>query len=370
MKMSRISSRLVPRLVTNHQCSTDSPPLVGVVMITYNHVGFIAQAIDSVLMQVTDFPIELLIGDDCSNDGTREVVERYAEAYPGIIHAIIHEKNVGARRNGEAVRNLIRSEYVAILEGDDYWIAPHKLQKQVDFLERNPDCSICCSRFLHTFGDGSGGNLYPSPSQKKFGTLKDILRWNYILTCTVMYRHECRPIMPPTLQALYHGDMPTWTLLAERGRIGFINETMSVYRLHEGGIWTGISIEKRMFELERTINGIHDYLGNRYPSIQRASLSIRYVECAAQYRRAGDFMSSRRWLWKGFRKSPATFLTLKEAGSEVMGQLNHMLVHPAKDFLKLCIRKYHRIRISAGALRRRAANTFWQKTGRCKPPEK
>lgn len=114
-------------------------PLVSVKMITYNHELYIAQAIEGVLMQKTDFPIELIIGEDCSTDKTREIVFDYQKKYPEIIRVITSEENVGARKNSLRSYEACRGKYIALCEGDDYWHHPLKLQKQVNFLESHPD---------------------------------------------------------------------------------------------------------------------------------------------------------------------------------------------------------------------------------------
>lgn len=117
----------------------DDLPLVSVKTITYNHEPYIRQCIEGVLMQKTNFKYEYIIGEDCSTDGTRAVVMEYAEKYPDIIKVITSNQNVGARANGIRVRNACKGKYQATCEGDDYWTDPNKLQKQVDFLEANPD---------------------------------------------------------------------------------------------------------------------------------------------------------------------------------------------------------------------------------------
>ena len=106
-------------------------PTVSVAVITYNHEKFIGQAIESVLMQETAFVVELVIGEDCSTDGTRRIVQAYAEKYPNVIRALLPEKNLGMARNYDAVWQACRGKYIAWLEGDDYWRTPQKLQKQV-----------------------------------------------------------------------------------------------------------------------------------------------------------------------------------------------------------------------------------------------
>lgn len=117
--------------------------MVSVVMTTYNQKQYIQQALDSVLMQKTSFSYEILVGDDASTDGTTTIVKQYAQKYPGVIHAICREKNVGPTRNVYDLLCRAKGKYIANCEGDDYWIDCSKLQQQVDFLEENPSYSAC-----------------------------------------------------------------------------------------------------------------------------------------------------------------------------------------------------------------------------------
>lgn len=124
-----------------------SEVLVSVFMITYNHENYIEHAIEGVLMQKTSFPIELIIGEDCSTDNTRKIVREYEGRYTEIIKAQYPEKNRGMNNNFLTVLQSARGKYIALCEGDDYWTDPLKLQKQVDFLEANPEYSLCVGGF-------------------------------------------------------------------------------------------------------------------------------------------------------------------------------------------------------------------------------
>ena len=124
-------------------------PLLSIVTITYNHEPFIAKTIEGVLMQQVKFPIELIIAEDCSTDGTRAICQRYAEEYPDLIRLITSDSNVGAIANERRAMLAARGKYIAFCEGDDYWTDPLKLQKQVDFLESHPDYSVTFHRCKH-----------------------------------------------------------------------------------------------------------------------------------------------------------------------------------------------------------------------------
>ncbi|MBM3299903.1 MAG: glycosyltransferase, partial [Deltaproteobacteria bacterium] len=116
----------------------DQEPLASVLMITYNHRPYIAQAIECALNQQTDFPFEIVIGEDCSTDGTREIVFEYQRKHPDVIRVLTSDRNLGPMHNFLRTFDACTGKYVAICEGDDYWHHPEKLKMQVDFLESHP----------------------------------------------------------------------------------------------------------------------------------------------------------------------------------------------------------------------------------------
>jgi glycosyltransferase involved in cell wall biosynthesis len=326
------------------------PPKVSVAMVTYNHEKFIAQAIESVLMQETTFPIELVIGEDCSTDNTRNIVKRCAALRPDVVWPIFHECNVGMHRNAEAVRKACRGQYIACLEGDDYWTSPHKLQKQVDFLDRHPDFSICGHRMMHVFPDRPECTPYPSPVQKESGTLEDILRWNYLPTCSVVYRAGLLEDLPAWLADLDHGDWPMWVLLAERGQIGFFNEVMADYRVHSGGVWMGASIEARIAGLEKTIKTIHNHLTTPRPAARRTALFTMHLFGARHFNSQAQYAKARARLLLALASDPVGFARAAEVRKLIMEQVHFYAVVKGREPVK---RKYYRARIWAGAERRK-----------------
>jgi glycosyltransferase involved in cell wall biosynthesis len=208
-------------------------------MVAYNHERFIAQAIESVLMQKTTFPIELVIGEDCSTDGTRAIICRYAAARPDVIRLILQTTNTGAMSNSCDVVNACRGEYLAFLEGDDFWTCAQKLQKQVDFLEAHPDCPLSF-HLVDAVDDVTGQKMYEYPElqvRKPFYTLVDIVRRNYIHTCSTVVRRACLPPRDATFRRLKLGDWPTFILAARHGYLAYLDEKMGCYRQHAGGYW-------------------------------------------------------------------------------------------------------------------------------------
>ena len=152
----------------------DEKPLVSVILIAYNQRRYIRQAIESVLAQETSFSYELLIGDDASDDGTSGIVAEYAQAYPDRVRAFIRPENLGAARNAVLLLQQARGEFIASLEGDDYWIDPQKLEKQAAFLRESPDFIGCTSRIRCV--DENGRAIRGKPEwirQKRVFTLAD-----------------------------------------------------------------------------------------------------------------------------------------------------------------------------------------------------
>lgn len=228
-------------------------PLVSVFMITYNHEKYIAQAIESALMQKTDFNYEIVIGEDCSTDRTREIVVDYANRYPEIIKPILHENNVGAKANSESVRKACIGKYVAILEGDDYWIDPLKLQKQVDFMESHPDFSMCChavevlsceetrrKRVIRTCKSDK-----VIPPNVVFASGGRIIGTNSIL-----FRRRLSQDPPSFIKnSTLAGDFLLVLNLSLCGKLYYLDQIMSVYRQHVPESWSarmGKSREKRI----------------------------------------------------------------------------------------------------------------------------
>lgn len=223
---------------------------VSVLTTTYNHETYIGQAMDSVLAQQTDFVWEQIVGEDCSTDGTRQIVQDYQRRHPRQIKPILRERNVGRRQNFlEAFRHC-QGDYIAILEGDDYWTSPFKLQRQVDFLDTHPGHAICFHA-IETRDDS--GLLAPRTvrAARSRYTLEDLLEHNFIPTCSVLFRNHLFESFPEWYLDAPAGDWPLHVLNAHYGDISYIDEVMAVYRVHAGGVWSpqASSIRRRQILL-------------------------------------------------------------------------------------------------------------------------
>ena len=208
-------------------------PVVSTIVITYNQERYVAQALQSIIDQVTDFRHEIIVADDSSQDDTQNIISRFAEKYPDVIKPILRNKNIGAWENFTDAIQKAKGEYIALCEGDDYWINTRKLQKQVNFLRKHSDYSLCFHPVLVHYEDSELEDAV-FPKKKTGFTVKGLLKSNYIQTNSVLYRKRdytklAKNIMP--------GDWYLHLYHASFGKIGFINEVMSTYRRHSAGLW-------------------------------------------------------------------------------------------------------------------------------------
>jgi glycosyltransferase involved in cell wall biosynthesis len=250
-----------------------APPKASVFVLTHDHVDWIGQAIDSALAQNAPFDYELLIADDFSTDGTRERVLEYAARYPDRIRTILPECNLGIAGIWLQAARQCRGEYVAILEGDDYWTSSRKLARQVELLDRNPGWSTCFHRATLFFDDGSRPSRPATPA---FATevfdLDDILRSCFIPFLTVVFRRDVLATVPEWLFEYRWFDWLFHIWCAQRGAIGFLDEDMASYRVHGAGNW---SARSRLDQLEEDLR-VYERLATELP--ERHSLIERCVE--------------------------------------------------------------------------------------------
>jgi len=243
-------------------------PKVSVCIITFNHVDFIGKALDSVLMQQTSFQYEVVIGDDCSSDGTAEVIVDYQKCFPHRVKPLVRTRNVGMNGNLKGTLERCEGEYIALLEGDDYWIHPQKLQRQADYLDSNPGCALCHHKVTHVVWPHSEPiREYPPPRYRiERPSAGDLALVNYIQTCSVMFRRKWLPSLDERFLALKLGDWPLCVLLSQRGWIGYLDCNMAHYRVHAKNTWNSrqaaykISAMEEMawYLLEKTGDGSKD----------------------------------------------------------------------------------------------------------------
>jgi glycosyltransferase involved in cell wall biosynthesis len=257
--------------------ATGAPaPKLSVFVLTYNHAAWIGQALDSALAQETPFPYEILVADDCSSDGTRELVREYEWRHPGRIRTFLPERNLGVEGIWLAAARRCRGEYVAILEGDDYWTSPSKLAKQVALLETRPQWISCFHRATLFHDDESAP---PRPATPAFGRdsfgPEDLIRSCFIPFLTLVFRRRALAGIPDWAFSYAWFDWLFHIYCARQGQIGFLDEDMAAYRVHGGGNW---SARDRSAQLEQDL-AVYERLAREMPEQQAL------IEACAENRR-------------------------------------------------------------------------------------
>jgi len=221
-----------------NQGKNDSEILLSVAVITYNHENYIRQALDSILMQNVNFKCEIIIGEDCSPDNTRIILLEYQKKYPNRFKLILRDKNVGATKNLYDVLMNCKGKYIALLEGDDFWTNPNKLQLQVDFLEEHNEYNGVSHDFEYVNKIGehtSMSNEKRSELAKEF-TMNDFIKWEWpIQTATLLFRNFFLTNKDEDFSIIYtaHNLMADRTLamlILKKSNILIIREVMSAYR--------------------------------------------------------------------------------------------------------------------------------------------
>ena len=214
---------------------------VSVLMLTRNHGPFVRQAIESVLAQRGDRPFRLWIGEDASTDGTAAICRELQAAHPDRIRLLTSPEPLGMHGNFARLWAASSGEYVAFCEGDDFWRDPRKLQKQVDYLERNADCALCGSAadVLAPEPDGAWrpvGHIRPRSRKAKLAFADLIRGYGFHFSSVTLRRRAVD--FPAWFPTVYCVDRPLYLLAAQHGLAGWIPEATSVYRLHPGGLWS------------------------------------------------------------------------------------------------------------------------------------
>ena len=273
-------------------------------MLTYNHVKYIESAIKGVVEQKCKFNFELIIGDDYSTDGTRNVIKNYFKKYPQIIKLILQKENVGHQDNFISIYKKAASDYIAMCEGDDYWTDPLKLQKQVDFLEANADF-VMCSHSVKTIYEDGVEEKDPFVESMEIATFEDILENHFIPTLSLVFRNGILAF-PEWLNKILSTDIANELLLAHYGKNYYMNEVMGVKRKHPGGItqnYDGKLIKSKLY-MYQNLNKHFNYEHRDFLNPKIAELLLRTGKAALM---KGNILKFLIYLSKGFLKSPSVF---------------------------------------------------------------
>jgi len=243
-----------------------SNPRVSVCLITYNHEKYIRDALESIISQKTNFPFEVIVCNDKSTDNTESIIKEYLKSNSNIRY-FSTDKRLGAIKNWIKCLNIVNSDYFAVIEGDDYWTDSHKLQKQFDFMEQKPEYSFCFHKLETKFERLNDNENYLNQNiEEKDYTIEDIITkpW-FIGTCSIFARKLFLPEVPHWINGLMAIDRPLQLILASNGKVGFINENMGVWRVHNEGIsqiqWLGKerTFEKSQIQILKRFNTYSNY---------------------------------------------------------------------------------------------------------------
>ena len=241
-------------------------PKVSICVQTYQHAGFIEQCLDGLLSQKTDFPFEILLGEDCSTDGTREICENYARGNPDRIRLFLHARENNISINGKPsgrynfLNNLknVRGKYFAICEGDDYWSDEHKLQIQHDFMESNTEYALCFHG-VDILGNGGSTQSHIEPGKSDTTSITDLARKNYIYTCSCFYRNHLPESFPASLMYVPFFDYVLHLYTAQYGKIKYLDRNMAVYRVHDSGLWSSLERSEQLSSLLTALGALQEY---------------------------------------------------------------------------------------------------------------
>ncbi len=280
-----------------------STPDVSVLLVTYNHEKYVAQAIESVLAQQTSFGFELLISEDCSTDRTREIVQGYQRANPGRIRLFLSERNLCDCSVITRAWMAAEGRYVAMLDGDDYWTSTEKLQRQRDYLDAHPEYSACCHNGLIIWDDSrEPPKIYHTEGKKTILVETDVWLENDILACSMMHRRNSVRSFPEWYRGAVVGDWPLNMLSAARGPIRYLPEVMAVYRQHAGGYLS----TRSAFDVEGTAISFLEKaareFGPNYSALSSAGIVIRRTRIAAAYQASGETKQAWHVLGRSWRE--------------------------------------------------------------------
>ncbi len=256
----------------------DNKILVSIRCLVYNHEPYLRQCLEGFVMQRTNFRFEAIVHDDASTDGSAAIIREYAEKYPDIIKPIYETENQYSKHDGALTRIMnaaCRGKYIAMCEGDDYWIDPLKLQKQVDWLEKHPDCNLVFSNAYIHFEDGASPRM--ATSFNKEGKPQDRLVKEDMQDCDYTFEETWNKWFHPTaswvfrkeilfsdiykkfqsIPTTFGGSVKIRNACSYLGRIHSFSTPMCVYRIHKGGV-------TQNEDVDYSINFIDDFFYTKY----------------------------------------------------------------------------------------------------------
>jgi glycosyltransferase involved in cell wall biosynthesis len=276
-------------------------------MLAYQHERYVADALEGILRQRTDFAFEVLVGDDASTDATRAVIRRYADANPGRIQTYFPDRNLGSggKLIFDALLRRSRGEYIALLDGDDYWTSDEKLRRQVAYLDEHAEHSLCFHNVILRYEDGDVPDA-PDSDQTGGAELDSgaILERCPGTSCGVMFRREAIDPLPGWFFDLPWGDWALFLMAAWHGRIWYMPDIMGVYRIHSGGLYRGLAEVDALRTLKDFYERLEGIVPAEFEERRRRALSKTWVDLGLEHERLGERAAARDCLRESLRLQP------------------------------------------------------------------
>ena len=296
-------------------------PMVSVAMTTYNSATWMSRALDSVLAQQTSFPVEIVIGDDCSQDATIGIARSYRERFPDVVSILKRPKNVGIQHNYYETFERCQGKYIAWLDADDYWTDPDKLAIQVQAMEADPSINLSGHFVRQVTSDGQViQESYPSRSPGRYG-LEAVVQGLFMSTPSIVFRNGIQRDLPEWyFDMAPMTDKPIYMLAAISGNIVLLDRVMADYVLTPGSANTS---KGELFWYETDVK-FYEYMESILPSkwhrLARSIKGSRYEAIAYLLRKQGNFVASRKAAIKAFR-SPFVFDNLGSKAKSLLASV-------------------------------------------------
>lgn len=291
---------------------------VSIVVTSYQHEQYIARALDSVLCQ-EGVSFEVLVGDDASTDASRAIIAEYAARHPGRIRTFFPESNLGLE--GKVMLNELleraRGEYIAKLDGDDYWTSPFKLRRQVTYLDDHPNCSVCFHNVVWRHEDSSRPDVaYNSADRPSEVDLHELLGANPVASCSPVFRREAIVPLPGWFFEQTWGDWQLLIIAARHGRIHYLPECMGVHVTQPKGMWSRLSWLEALEGITRCQEGMQGFIPPELEWRRRDALAETWVKRAVEHARLEDRQAARECLRESFRVAPLARRRLRRGTGE------------------------------------------------------
>ena len=258
---------------------------LSVSLVTFQHVKTAEEALDGVLKQSTDFPVEIVVGDDASADGTQDLLEFYRAKNPERIRLILREENAGDYGLTNVVETIeaAEGEYIALLDGDDYWTSPDKLQKQVEFLDAHPECAICAHRVEHLHDNGARILSTGAPNGTGTYPVGALIQRNFAPKISTVVRKSALVDVPSWFRTttVASADWLFNVLVSRNSRVGFIDEVMAVHRVHSASVSAHHGAERMFGDKLKILPVLKKYVPQAAKELARAERQLRLKRLVA-----------------------------------------------------------------------------------------